>query len=475
MRRAQSLWLLIGLVLLLSAAMSRPPILGQATCGIELGDGTPPLEIAFNETPAHCGFLQFSWRAFLAMNWPPLPVNAANAAQKARGLADPAKKIGQGKDHETVWEQYQPNWYLFWPNNPPPAAQNGESFVAWNRQADLPAACGPKNDTLPANRKATKILSSLSKMDPMPGVVQAIGGPLLDQEGRYARYEIRFSYETFNYINKNQFYLKAAQTPSTTFAFPTQEGNAPGAIFVKAAWKVLTAEEEASGRFHKTTAWMFTPQAVAADVNINATCVGPVPVGLVGFHIVQKTAGFPLQIWATFEQVDNGPFDPSQPGTQRWSFFNAQSTKTPNQVPACPHGSGVNCDWQPTSTHRTDATGGPTQAVRQNPVPASPNNAEQALNQVNTAAVQALRQVNPDSVWQFYRLVEAQWQTSFAPNPITFFPPSRVANLTMETYVQGSSCMTCHRGARAANLQPADMSFELRLAWEPTVLPPPVH
>jgi hypothetical protein len=466
MRPGRLIVLAICILSLVIARGSRPiPVSAQATCTVALGDGTSPLEVDPSRGPGTCGFLQFSWQAFLAMNWPPLAIAPANTSQQSRGLPDHANKIGQNGDNPTVWEQYQPNWYLFSPNNPPPAAVDSDSFAAWNQHAALPASCGPKNLTA-----GSKILSSLSKFDPMPGVVQASGQPLIDQDGYYARYEIRLSYQTFNYINKNQFYRKSAQLPATTFAFPVQSGPAPGAIFVKAAWKVLSPAERASNRFHKANAWMFTPGASGSSVG--TTCVGPVDVGLVGLHIVQKTAQFPQQIWATFEHVDNAPADPAHPGTQtHWSFFDAaQSSKPDNQQPTCPSPAGNSCDWQPTSAHVSDATGGPTKAVRKNPIPSSQN--QPALDQINESARVAFRQISAQSVWQFYKLVEAQWQRP--DTPTGFFPPTNVANLTMETYSQPNSCMACHKFARGANNVPSDMSFELRLAWDPVVIPNPI-
>jgi hypothetical protein len=455
---------MVFLFLLLLGMLRWLPLQAQSDCTITLGNGKPPLEVDPSVGPGTCGFLQFSWQAFFAMNWPALAFDPSNASKQARGLPDPARIIGQtaNGDNETVWEQYQPNWYLFAPNNPPPPTVNGESFAAWNQDAALPAACGPRQLA-----PGTKMLSALSKFDAMPGVTQATGQPLLDQEGHYARYEIRLSYETFNYINKNQFYRKSAQTPTTIFDFPTQAGDAPGAIFVKAAWKVLSQAERDSQRFHTANAWMFTPGA--PNSNVESTCVGPVPVGLVGLHIVQKTVNFPMQIWATFEQIDNAPADPANPNTQpHWSFFNAQSNKPKNQKPQCPTTPTTPCnDWQPTSTHLDDATGGPTQAERITPIPRSQN--QPALDQINASAHAALRQVNPKSVWQFYRLVEAQWQK--AGTSTGFFPPTHVANLTMETYSQANSCMNCHKNAKGTNNVLSDMSFELRLAWDPVVLP----
>lgn len=126
----------------------------QQTCTVGVGDGTPPREVVINEMPAHCGFLQFSWQAFMAMNWPALPISPGDTTQRARGLPDRTRQIGQDDSDETVWEQFQPNWYLFAPNNPPPASVNGDSWAAWNQHAALPAACGPKN--LPPGTKSSR-------------------------------------------------------------------------------------------------------------------------------------------------------------------------------------------------------------------------------------------------------------------------------------------------------------------------------
>src|SRR5262249_35225764 len=198
--------------------------------------------------------------------------------------------------------------------NPPPQAAGGQSFTAWNRYAWLPAACGPLQSKLPPGSAPPRILSSLSKFDAMAGVSQAFSAPLIDQDGYYARYEILMDYPAFNYINSNQFYLfnqvQAFAQKGQPFSFPVQSGSTPGATFIKAAWKALSAAEINSGRFHTAQAFLYTPAAP----NIGQTCAGPVTVGLVGLHIVQKTAAFPQWLWATFEQVDSVPADPGNPG-----------------------------------------------------------------------------------------------------------------------------------------------------------------
>ncbi|MGA2736748.1 MAG: hypothetical protein ABSG65_04780 [Bryobacteraceae bacterium] len=455
--------------------------------------GQRPLEINTGVAPGTCGFLQFAWQDFLALSWPPLTIDPNNGTSQSRGLPDPSQVIGQNGDNPTVWEQDQPNWYLFQPNNPPPTAVNGNSFAAWNKFAALPSACGPQNLSPPP-----RILSSLSKFDAMPGVAQAFSAPMIDQDGYYARYEIVLDYPAFNYVNSNQFYLLSNVTAfaqkGTGFSFPVQNGSTPGATFIKAAWKTLSAAEINSGRYHTAKAFLFTPSATG----LQQTCAGPVTVGLVGLHIVHKTQDFANYLWATFEQVDNTPADPSNLGPtppEGWGFFKPGSSTAPNKMPGCP-ATGVSpppfsCDFQPTSSHLganpNDKTGGPTQAVRLNPIPKSPNNGSGQLLQINAAVQSALQAINASSVWQFYELVDAQWQTSAPPQTCAsagpFFPPNNVANMTMETYHQTgspiSSCMTCHKGSTApsppAGQPPAkvcsDMTFELTLAWAPTQLP----
>src|SRR5260221_4825676 len=376
------------------------PVSAQPCCQPNIApaalNGRRPVEIDPGVHP--CGFLQFAWQDFIALNWPPVAPNPNNTTARARGLPDSGKVIGQGaNDNPTVWEQSQPNWYLFWANNPPAAAVDGKSFAAWNQDAWLPAACGPLKLNLPAGAAPPRILSSLSKFDGMPGVVQASSAPLIDQNGFYTRYEILLDYPAFNYINSNRFYLlprvQAFAQNGQPFNFPVQSGNTPGATFLKAAWKPLLAADINSGRYHTAQAFLYTP----AFGNVSASCAGPVPVGLGELHIVHKTQDFPQWMWATFEHIDNTPADPALPGLpppQGWSFFSPGSTKTPNQGAKCPDGTSPAgaCDFQPTSSHMgtnpNDRTGGPTQASRLNPIQKSQN--QPALGEINAAVQTAL-------------------------------------------------------------------------------------
>lgn len=93
----------------------------------------------------------------------------------------------------------------------------------------------------------------------------------------------------------------------------------------------------------------------------------------------------------------------------------------------------------------------------------------------NTAAInarfqQALRDVNPDSVWANYMLVGTQHpQLPTDPTDPQGRPfPLYLANSTIETFLQGdtppvsSSCIACHNRATAtANAKPSDFTYIL--------------
>ena len=88
------------------------------------------------------------------------------------------------------------------------------------------------------------------------------------------------NFPAFDSIVENQLYLTSRQRAWTQqgkpFNLPVQTANQAGAIFIKAVWKTLSDEEQKSDGFHTALAFMSTPDGVAG-----ATCVGPVPVGLV--------------------------------------------------------------------------------------------------------------------------------------------------------------------------------------------------
>jgi hypothetical protein len=135
----------------------------------------------------------------------------------------------------------------------------------------------------------------------------------------------------------------------------------------------------------------------------------PVTVGLVGFHIIHKTATQPNWVWSTFEQVDN----------LTRSFFNPNcpaSTCPPNVQLAKKPYTELDSNGKPLNP--------PTQVTRLNPV-----------NDPSATALNAVFQkLLGNSVWANYQLVSTQWSDG------QVFPiPAYLANTTMETFAQQPS------------------------------------
>lgn len=145
-------------------------------------------------------------------------------------------------------------------------------------------------------------------------------------------------------------------------------------------------------------------------------------------------------MWATFEQVDNAPQQgQTVPAGTKYNFFNPNCTDCKiNQPPA-------------------DKSNVPTQVMRVIPL-------NDDASQKTTIYQAALKTLRADNVWQYYRLVDAQW--SLAGQPIGQpSQPRFLANTTLETYLQApqqpNGCINCH-GKFAGN---KDLDFQLSNAY----------
>jgi hypothetical protein len=243
--------------------------------------------------------------------------------------------------------------------------------------------------------------------------------------------------------------------------FPSGTNGQPevGAIMVKAAWKILKTPTVEAPRFHTTRALVYTPPST--NPKIPETCK-LVSVGLVGFHIAHKTQSSPQWIWSTFEHVDNAPTEADvkagklQPS---YLFFDPKCPHCPpNQPPPRP--------WNPARASP------PTQVVRLDVLPGFATTSADANN---AAAQRLLAGVNPKSVWTRYELVSTQWPTAprDATQPFGNPAPQFLANVTLETYVQGkvpnvsSSCIQCHGNATATTGKESDFTYLLERAQGP--------
>lgn len=390
----------------------------------------------FNSLPtAQNGFDVYSWRAFVALNWP----------------TDPAQMIGANGDNPTVWESYIESYQVF---------RDDGSTPHWGPPQDVPAACqnvgqsgSPmvvqmiqkvSNDVRAFNAGGKQVLDEAA--EPFKT------GPLIDPHGVYTRYAILLNQDAFNYILKNNIYNKAGQTNFGAADFPAGDNGNPqagvGAIVLKTAWRVLDPTAgDIPGRYHTTTAFVYTP--ASNDPPVAAKCEVKT-LGLVGFHIMHKTKHAPQWVWSTFEQVDNLRVGPKAPAGLKPTYFNPDCAKCPvNKPPPKP--------WNPT------VQAPPSQITRLIPI-------DQATEDLNKQWQSALSSVNPNSVWQFYELISTQWPTNASGSPTGDPAPQFLGNSTMETYLQGkvpnvsSSCIMCHNNATTTTGKGGDFSYLLQRA-----------
>ena len=358
-------------------------------------------------------FDDFSWRSFLALNWP--------SRLGVRGEPDTGKAVGASGPR--VWETWKTSWEVILPTGQPPSS--------W-ASLDGPTPCPSVGST---NSALTRVFGSFSRFADMNEAgFGDQGGPLVAQNRTYVRYETRVNRKEFDFIAEKRLFLRSAhlelQKPGVMpLRFPD------GAVEVKASWKELASGEDGK-RFYVVAGKVLNPETgECADKRM----------GLVGLHIVHKTALRPQWIWSSFEHVDNVP----APGETNPSFNDPNKPQVTDSEP--PRLTSMNYKRDPD----------PVQVMRE--LPRHPP----TLGNLGTAAMNArYHEALAGTVWENYELVATQWPTktsdssrnppddiSGEPFPDPVFSNTSVGNSTMESYQQlATSCMNCHDMARGKKL-----------------------
>jgi hypothetical protein len=386
-------------------------------------------------------FDMFSWQTFVALNWP------SNAAGQPIGSG-----IESYPDSARVWETYQ---------------DPAQVFNTSTQQLMLHLGSA-KQDGIKffyMDSKAPQALSSIH------GFKEADGHPLIDRNLNFTLYEIKMNptevkfVTTYKLTTKDSIYSYWA-SHNNEFNLPASDSATgdPGTIEVKASWRMLyPAQGDDTSRFYCRNALVYIDSA--HTVNGKPLLI-KVKVGLVGMHIVRKTAKFGVrQIWSTFEHIDNTPDNAqeAQMNTKKkWSYYNQLCLNcVPNDTPAFQVGDNQVYKWDSAAPYAARyAVSAPsqpalgkfgTQAVRVYPI-------YYYTEKIN----QAWRAKLKGSVWANYRLIGSQWQLaeSFPPPNA----PAMLGNTTLETYIQPTaSCITCHGDFAAINFKGnkilTDMSF----------------
>jgi hypothetical protein len=390
---------------------------------------TATLIAPFNLDNLQNGFDYYSWLTFLALNSP-----------AAGGVI--------GKDAPTIWEQWKELEEVILPD--------GSQPLPWGQSPPPPAACRaliPKGAKIPVLRMVGKTPNVLTQ------TTQPFDtGPLIDQNGRFVRYEILMNRPMFEYILQHQLYNQQGQAAFGKPMFPpgsvVQGTNGTiGGILIKASWKVLLPSEDKS-RFHVANVLIYQP--AVPNPPIKESCTKGV-VGLVGLHIVHKTTSDPQWLWTTFEHVDNDPTKSAVDGGKLATAYNFYNPKC--AAKDCPVNTQPPRPWDPNVI--PFPKGFKSQIVRLTDL-------MDDAKKLNSS----FQGIVPSTVWQNYMLVSTQWpanaqsKTDPSGNPA----PAFLANTTLETYVQGtipmssSSCMHCHVNATDTQANMSDFTYILQNA-----------
>jgi hypothetical protein len=381
-----------------------------------------------------------AWDSFIALNWP------VPAQLTQRGVPDQQNLIGGFKTSggeggggttlptgPTVWETYKDTADIFL--NPP---VHPTSF-------DAPEIIPPACLQLAASNRAAarRTMTQTAKVsDVLQDFKQAFTlQPLIDQNGEKVWYEVKVNRAYYDYVVKNGFYNSKNQTGKISFPSSSNTTNTVPAIKIKAAWKIMggpgSKQPDDPTKFYTTVALVYDPETGKCTART---------VGLVGLHIVMKTALLPQWSWATFEHVNNAPDQSGAVSGVQYNFYN------PN-CPSCP----INTP-PPKSAPNT-----PTQVMRLVPV-------AMEANAPNMAYQTALKMLRADNVWQNYMLVDDQWSGTATPVGVPS-QPKYLANSTLETYLQQPvnttpphGCINCH-GKYAGT---KDLDFQLFKAYPHT-------
>jgi hypothetical protein len=376
------------------------------------------------------GFDFYSWLTFIAMNSP----------------AD-GKVIGQGPrpggDARTKWEDLQ---------NYRPLADvmlsDGDKPI-WGTR-NVPDLCKP----LDGPGKIVFQLGEEAFNQPFKT------GPLIDQDGNYALFDILMNQPMFDFIVDKGLYNKQGQRKvDENIQFPS--GNNPGAkddngkvipqghmgaIMLKVSYRILDPVKNANllDKFHTSDALIFFPGPPATKTG--PACVEK-KLGLVGFHVGHKTMFAPQWVWTSFEHVSNAP-DAADIASgnllPRYNFFSAAcKTNCPgkNDTPLQPP------PWDPDESLKFKGEYR-SQVVRE---PMIPGFILKEVTDLDTP----FRALLKGSVWENYMLLATQWPSDHGSHtdPLGAPAPTYLANTTLETYSQGkiplasSSCMACHGNA----------------------------
>ena len=467
---------IVGLLGWTASAQAPPPASATLACDDDPPPDTTPIDAALLIKGVPCaekvnpgsgdtlanlqrGFDFYSWLTFLALNAP----------------AD-GSRIDQAKPNTpTKWEHPSNFKQLL-----DVMLEDGRASK-WTDKKIVPPECLVQYNKLKGQVMVIEMIEE-SFNEPFKT------GPLIDQQGNYAIFDILMNKSMFDYIQKHNLQSKVGQqskeNASLKVDFPAgankgQEGHAnmppgdPGAVMIKVSWKVLDAPAERQN-FHTVDALVLMP--LDPKETAKRPCVRKT-LGLVGFHVGHKTVVRRQWIWTSFEHKKNVPEQQEVESKQERGPYNfykvgCDPTQCPvNHTPPTP--------WDPKYKNGLKFFDSKFRSQITRVVP---------LTDKTKDMNKQFQDILGNTVWKNYMLLSTQWPSDFncakqkdastppPPEPATDFKkepdmncapaPTFLANSTLETYSQGtdplasSSCMACHGNAVSQQVRPPDMKPE---------------
>lgn len=396
-----------------------------------------------------------------------------------------AGKSGASDAHGTTACLANPAWFPHQQTPKPdsagfPSSPNNCDFHQWSWQAFLwltqtteggrlrfetlpgPEALDEKGGKLPGYNPFVGRTRQPGK--PVDGFLQAgPDGILVDQNGRVVYYSMYINDIFEGFVEKYQLNDPAklrAFDPNTSFPVDT--------LTLKAAWKIVKPDEDASG-FYTRKVSVNKLVNKGGKITLDPSQTEAVTVALVGFHIAGTVNNHPEMIWATFEHISNAPdlakpLDMVQPNDvvsdKNWTFYKAGTPFKNCNVNAAGAGDLKLDETTQTLSPVTDACRlYPYGSDLYGKDPGKVNNAKANAN--NIQSINSSVQAQVDGVWKNYFEVGAIWFNAanvLKPGcnflsgslncDVTLTGSTLLSNTVIETFTQSQSeqdnCFACH-------------------------------
>jgi len=227
-------------------------------------------------------FNEYSWQALVAINWP----------RDKQGNALP-KFTDKG---EATWLGWKEAFQVYRKDGLAPSAWGSPRTSSGLEISDAILNATDARllllSTTPTSKRGQNIADEVD---------QAFAGKLFDQNGNVVVYEVLMNKQEYDYVVDKKLYNINGQLTYTkentdaNFPAGNYENNELGAIEIKFAWKILE-ETDHKERYFRDEGYIIdeeTNELVKKDL------------GMIGFHISQKTPTGKQWVWSTFEHIDN--------------------------------------------------------------------------------------------------------------------------------------------------------------------------